>query len=73
MEDGVLNVDQSVAADQTEAGGDTIIYEAIDYTDQFDLIIDQVTLTNQLLAGVILFLGVIFGLLLINGLWRRFK
>ena len=42
-------------------------------SNRFDLIIDQVTLTNQLLAGVILFLGVIFGLLLINGLWRRFK
>lgn len=66
--------DQSAAPDQTEvSGGDTIIYEAIDYTDQFDDIIDQVTLTNQLLAGVILFLGVIFGLLLVNGLWRRFK
>lgn len=66
--------DQSTAPDQTEvSGGDTIIYEAIDYTDQFDVIIDQVTMTNQLLAGVILFLGVIFGLLLVNGLWRRFK
>ena len=64
---------QSVAPDQTEVGGDTIIYEAIDYTDQFEVIIDQVTMTNQLLAGVILFLGVIFGLLLVNGLWRRFK
>lgn len=73
MEVQVLDVDQIVAADQTEAGGDTIIYEAIDYTDQFDVIIDQVTMTNQLLAGVILFLGVIFGLLLVNGLWRRFK
>lgn len=73
MEEQVYDVDQSAAPDQTEAGGDTIIYEAIDYTDQFDVIIDQVTLTNQLLAGVILFLGVIFGLLLINGLWRRFK
>lgn len=40
---------------------------------QFNVIIDQVTLTDQLLAGVILFLGVIFGLLLVNGLWRRFK
>lgn len=73
MEVQVLDVDQIVAADQMEAGGDTIIYEAIDYTDQFDVIIDQVTMTNQLLAGVILFLGVIFGLLLVNGLWRRFK
>lgn len=74
MEVQVLDVDQSAAPDQTEgSGGDTIIYEAIDYTDQFDVIIDQVTLTNQLLAGVILFLGVIFGLLLVNGLWRRFK
>lgn len=42
-------------------------------SDQLDVIIRQVTLTNQLLAGVILFLGVIFGLLLVNGLWRRFK
>lgn len=69
MEEQVYDVDQSAGT----AGGDTIIYEAIDYTDQFEVIIDQVTLTNQLLAGVILFLGVIFGLLLVNGLWRRFK
>ncbi len=73
MEVQVLDVDQSAAPDQTETGGDTVIYESIDYTDRFDVIIDQVTLTNQLLAGVILFLGVIFGLLLVNGLWRRFK
>lgn len=65
----VLDVDQSADT----SGGDNIIYEAIDYTDQFDVIIDQVTLTNQLLAGVILFLGVIFGLLLVDGLWRRFR
>lgn len=55
--------------------GETVIYECscLDYSAQLDAVLDQVVLTNQLLAGVILFLGVIFGLLLINGLWRRFK
>lgn len=69
--DELTSVSEAQSSDTS--GGDTIIYEAIDYTDQFEVIIDQVTMTNQLLAGVILFLGVIFGLLLVNGLWRRFK
>lgn len=33
----------------------------------------QIDLTNALISGVILFMGMLFGLLLIKILWERFK
>lgn len=42
------------------------------YTEVLTDIRDQTALTNNLLSGQIFFMGVIFGLLLLNVLWNRF-
>lgn len=38
-----------------------------------ETISQQIELSNCLAAGIILFIGVVFGLLLVNVLWERFK
>lgn len=42
------------------------------YTELLTDIRDQTVLTNNLLSGQIFFIGVLFGVLLMNVLWNRF-
>ena len=42
------------------------------YTELLTDIRDQSALTNDLLTGQIFFMGVIFGIILLNVLWNRF-
>ena len=42
------------------------------YTELLEDIRDQSALTNNLMAGQIFFMGVLFGIILLNVLWNRF-
>ena len=42
------------------------------YTELLEDIRDQSALTNNIMAGQIFFMGVLFGIILLNVLWNRF-
>lgn len=59
-----------------ETGETTEETEAVTLTDIYDSVEkvnENITLTNQILTGNILFLGVIVGVLLFKIMWDRFK
>lgn len=46
--------------------------QTVTYTELLTDIRDQSVLTNNLLSGQIFFMGVLFGIILLNVLWNRF-
>ena len=61
--------DNEVKAQEEQAAQDT---QTETYTELLTDIRDQSVLTNNILAGQIFFMGVLFGVLLLNVLWNRF-
>lgn len=61
--------DNEVKAQEEQAAQDT---QTETYTELLSDIRDQTVLTNNILSGQIFFMGVLFGVLLLNVLWNRF-
>lgn len=61
--------DYEVKAQEEQAEQDT---QTATYTELLTDIRDQSVLTNNILSGQIFFMGVLFGVLLLNVLWNRF-
>ena len=61
--------DNEVKAQEEQAVQDT---QTETYTELLTDIRDQSVLTNYLLSGQVFFMGVLFGVLLLNVLWNRF-
>lgn len=61
--------DNEVKAQNEQAAQDT---QTETYTELLTDIKDQSVMTNYLLSGQVFFMGVLFGVILLNVLWNRF-